>query len=53
MPAGPPLEVYLLGQFLVRVDDAVVDAWPSRRARELFKFLVTHREPWLTVMKSN
>lgn len=48
VPAGPPLEVYLLGQFLVRVDDAVVDAWPSRRARELFKFLVTHREPWLT-----
>jgi DNA-binding SARP family transcriptional activator len=47
-PAGPRLVVYLLGQFLVSVDDAVVDDWPSRRARELFKYLVTHRKPWLT-----
>jgi DNA-binding SARP family transcriptional activator len=33
---------------LVSLDDVVVADWPSRRARELFKYLVTHRRPWLT-----
>jgi DNA-binding SARP family transcriptional activator len=32
---------------LVSLDDVVVADWPSRRARELFKYLVTHRRPWL------
>jgi DNA-binding SARP family transcriptional activator len=46
-PVGPRLAVHLLGQFLVTLDDVVVARWPSRRARELFKYLVIHREPWL------
>jgi len=45
--ATPRLAVHLLGQFLASLDDVVVTKWPSRRARELFKYLVTHRQPWL------
>jgi hypothetical protein len=45
--ATPRLAVHLLGQFLATLDDVVVTKWPSRRGRELFKYLVTHRQPWL------
>ena len=45
---GPRIAVHLLGQFVVIINDMVVTDWPSRRARELLKFLVTHRRPWLT-----
>ncbi len=44
-PAGPLLAVHLLGQFMVSLDDVAVADWLSRRARELFKYLVTHRRP--------
>jgi DNA-binding SARP family transcriptional activator len=46
-PAAPRLAVHLLGQFVVSLNDVVVANWPSRRAQELFKYLVTHRQPWL------
>jgi DNA-binding SARP family transcriptional activator len=45
-PAGPVLTVHLLGQLKVRLDDVAVDDWPSGRGRSLFKYLVTHRDPW-------
>ena len=40
------LSVQLLGQLKVRVGDVAVDGWPSGRGRSLFKYLVTHRNPW-------
>lgn len=45
-PAGPDLAVHLLGPFYVSVDDVPVDGWPSARARSLFGYLLTHRQPW-------
>ena len=45
-PQGPLLTVHLLGQLKVRLDDVPVDDWPSGRGRSLFKYLVTHRDPW-------
>jgi DNA-binding SARP family transcriptional activator len=45
-PQGPLLTVHLLGQLKVRLDDVPVDGWPSGRGRSLFKYLVTHRDPW-------
>jgi DNA-binding SARP family transcriptional activator len=45
-PAGPLLTVHLLGQLKVRLDDVPVEDWPSGRGRSLFKYLVTHRDPW-------
>jgi DNA-binding SARP family transcriptional activator len=30
----------------VRLDDVPVEDWPSGRGRSLFKYLVTHRDPW-------
>jgi DNA-binding SARP family transcriptional activator len=44
--AGHLLTVQLLGQFQVRLDEVAVDDWPSGRGRSLFKYLVTHRDPW-------
>ena len=43
---GHLLSVQLLGPFQVRLDDVAVDDWPSGRGRSLFKYLVTHRDPW-------
>jgi DNA-binding SARP family transcriptional activator len=45
-PDGHLLSVHLLGQLKVRLDDVAVDGWPSGRGRSLFKYLVTHRDPW-------
>jgi DNA-binding SARP family transcriptional activator len=45
-PAGHLLSVHLLGQLKVRLDEVAVDDWPSGRGRSLFKYLVTHRDPW-------
>ena len=45
-PDGPLLTVHLLGQLRVRLDDMPVEDWPSSRGRSLFKYLVTHRDPW-------
>jgi DNA-binding SARP family transcriptional activator len=45
-PDGPLLSVHLLGQLTVRLDDVPVEDWPSGRGRSLFKYLVTHRDPW-------
>jgi DNA-binding SARP family transcriptional activator len=45
-PQGPLLTVHLLGQLKVRLDDVPVEDWPSGRGRSLFKYLVTHRDPW-------
>ena len=45
-PAGHLLTVHLLGQLKVRLDEQAVDDWPSGRGRSLFKYLVTHRDPW-------
>ncbi len=44
--AGPELAVHLLGSFHVTVDDVTVDDWSGARARSLFGYLLTHREPW-------
>ena len=46
--SSPPstLTVHLLGQLRVRLDDVAVEDWPSGRGRALFKYLVTHRDPW-------
>jgi DNA-binding SARP family transcriptional activator len=45
-PPGPLLTVHLLGQLQVRLDEVAVEDWPSGRGRSLFKYLVTHRDPW-------
>jgi DNA-binding SARP family transcriptional activator len=45
-PAGHLLSVHLLGQLKVRLDDVAVDHWLTGRGRSLFKYLVTHRDPW-------
>jgi DNA-binding SARP family transcriptional activator len=45
-PDGPLLTVHLLGRLEVRLDDVPVEDWPSGRGRALFKYLVTHRDPW-------
>ncbi len=42
----PELAVHLLGPFHVAVNDVPVDNWWSARARSLFGYLVTHRQPW-------
>jgi DNA-binding SARP family transcriptional activator len=47
-PAAPRLAVHFLGQFLVTLDQVVISNWPSRRARDVLKFLVMHRQPWPT-----
>jgi DNA-binding SARP family transcriptional activator len=44
--AGHLLSVHLLGQLKVRLDDVAVDHWLTGRGRSLFKYLVTHRDPW-------
>jgi DNA-binding SARP family transcriptional activator len=45
-PPGLQLTVHLLGPLKVRLDDVAVADWPSGRGRSLFKYLVTHRDPW-------
>src|SRR5829696_2105964 len=45
-PGPQLLSVQLLGRLRVRLDDVAVDVWPSSRGRSLFKYLVTHRDPW-------
>src|SRR5215217_6804743 len=45
-PASHLLSVHLLGQLKVRLDEVAVEDWPSGRGRSLFKYLVTHRDPW-------
>jgi len=45
-PAGHLLGVHLLGRLQVRLDEVAVQDWPSLRGRSLFKYLVTHRDPW-------
>lgn len=44
--ASPTLTVHLLGMFQVTLNDAPVSDWPSGRGRALFKYLLTHRNPW-------
>ena len=44
--AAPTLAVHLLGRFRVSLNGVVVDDWPSGRGRSLFRYLVTHRDPW-------
>jgi DNA-binding SARP family transcriptional activator len=45
-PDAQVLSVQLLGRLRVRLDDVAVDVRPSSRGRSLFKYLVTHRDPW-------
>jgi DNA-binding SARP family transcriptional activator len=45
-PAAPMLAVHLLGRLRVSLDGVAVDEWPSGRGRSLFKYLLTHRDPW-------
>jgi DNA-binding SARP family transcriptional activator len=45
-PGDQLLSVQLLGRLTVRLDDVAVAAWASGRGRSLFKYLVTHRDPW-------
>lgn len=40
----PTLTVYCLGMFRVYQDDEPIDDWVSRKAKTLFKYLVTYRE---------
>jgi DNA-binding SARP family transcriptional activator len=44
--ATPVLTVHLLGQLKVQLDGVAVDDWSSGRGRALFKYLVSHRDPW-------
>jgi DNA-binding SARP family transcriptional activator len=44
--AAPTLAVHLLGQLRVRLNDVAIDEWSSGRGRSLFKYLLTHRDPW-------
>ena len=43
---GPEVAVHLLGPFYVTVNDVPVGNWSSARARSLFGYLLTHRQPW-------
>jgi DNA-binding SARP family transcriptional activator len=43
---APSLTAHLLGRFRVTVNDIPVNNWPSSRGRALFKYLLTHRDPW-------
>jgi DNA-binding SARP family transcriptional activator len=43
---APSLTAHLLGRFRVTVNDTPVDRWPSSRGRALFKYLLTHQDPW-------
>jgi DNA-binding SARP family transcriptional activator len=40
------LVAHLLGRFRVTLNDAPVDRLPSARGSALFKYLLTHRNPW-------
>jgi DNA-binding SARP family transcriptional activator len=42
------LNVHLLGKLRVTLNDVSVSAWPSGRGRSVFKYLLTHRDPWPT-----
>jgi DNA-binding SARP family transcriptional activator len=44
--AAPLLAVHLLGPLRVTVNQTAVEQWPSGRGRSLFKYLLTHRDPW-------
>jgi DNA-binding SARP family transcriptional activator len=44
--AVPVLSVHLFGQLRVTLNDATIAEWPSGRGRSLFKYLLTHRDPW-------
>lgn len=44
--ARATLVVHLLGELRVVLNDTSVDDWPSGRGRSLFKYLLTHRDPW-------
>jgi DNA-binding SARP family transcriptional activator len=43
---APSLTAHLLGRFQVTLNDVPIDHWPSARGRTLFKYLLTHRDPW-------
>ena len=43
---SPRLLVYLLGAGHVEVNDRVITSWSGARARSVFNYLVTHRNPW-------
>ena len=45
-PAIPVLTVHLLGRLRVSLNDTPVEEWPRERGRSLFKYLLTHRDPW-------
>ena len=42
-----PLRVYLLGPFAVLRGGEVITIWGSRKAEQMFKYLVAHRGEWL------
>jgi DNA-binding SARP family transcriptional activator len=46
LEAAATLTVHLLGTTRVALNDMPVTAWPSRRGRALFQYLVVHRDPW-------
>ena len=51
-PAGlgdsqaPSLTAHLLGSMRLALNDISLDDWPLGRGRALFKYLLTHRDPW-------
>ena len=44
--ASPSLSVHLLGKLRVTLNDVPVSYWPSGRGCSVFKYLLTHRNPW-------
>lgn len=44
-PRNAALTVYCLGPLQVYRGDRLLEPWPSRRAKSVFKYLVTHQRP--------
>jgi DNA-binding SARP family transcriptional activator len=43
---APSLTAHLLGSMRLALNDISLDDWPLGRGRALFKYLLTHRDPW-------
>lgn len=44
----PQLTIYCLGTFRVYEDEIPVEAWPSRKGKSIFKYLLLHRQTRIT-----
>jgi DNA-binding SARP family transcriptional activator len=43
--APPLLVIYCLGPFRVYNNEQLVEKWPGRKCKSIFKYMITHREP--------